>query len=81
MSFSADVKNETAAIELAGNDARAELSALIQMSSSLSFSTRGMGISVTLENAAVARTVYRLIKERYNAEINLSVKRKWMPIV
>lgn len=76
MSFSADVKNETAAIELSGNDARAELSALIQMSSSLSFSTRGMAISVTLENAAVARTVYRLLKERYNVEINLSVKRK-----
>lgn len=76
MSFSADVKNETAGIEVTGNDARAQLSALIQMSSSLSLSNRGMGISVTLENAAVSRTVYRLLKERYNLEIALSVKRK-----
>lgn len=76
MSFSSDVRNETAGIELSGNDARAELSALIQMSSSLSLSSRGMGISVTLENAAVARTVYRLLKERYDVEIDLSVRRK-----
>lgn len=76
MSFSSDVKNETAGIELTGNDARAELSALIQMSSALSLSSRGMGISVTLENAAVARTVYRLLKERYDVEIDLSVRRK-----
>lgn len=76
MSFSSDVRNETAGIELSGNEARAELSALIQMSSSLSLSRRGMGISVTLENAAVARTVYRLLKERYDTEIDLSVRRK-----
>lgn len=59
-----------------GNDARAELSALIQMTSSLSFSSQGMTILVTVENAAVARTVYRLVKERYGGEISLFVKRK-----
>ncbi len=76
MSFSQDVKNEIAQVEVSGNDARAQLSALIQMSSSLSLSSRGMAISVVVENAAVARTIYRLVKERYNAEIDLSVKRK-----
>ena len=59
-----------------GNDARAELSALIQMNSSLSFSSQGMTILVTVENAAVARTIYRLVKERYGGEISLFVKRK-----
>jgi DNA-binding transcriptional regulator WhiA len=38
MSFSAEVKQEVAQKVMEGNDARAELSALIQMTSSLSFS-------------------------------------------
>lgn len=76
MSFSAEVKNETASLVFSQNDARAELSALIQMCSSLSLSSRGMAIVVSVENAAVARTIYRLIKERYDAGIDLSVKRK-----
>ncbi len=76
MSFSSDVKNEAAMIELVKNEGRAELSALIQMCSSLSLSNRGMTIKVQVENAAVARTVCRLVKDRYNAEISLSVKRR-----
>lgn len=76
MSFSAEVKQEVAQKIMEGNDARAELSALIQMSSSLSFSNKGMTILVTIENAAVARTIYRLVKERYGGEISLFVKRK-----
>ncbi len=76
MSFSQDVKNEIAQVEVTGNDARAQLSALIQMCSSLSLSSNGWAISVTVENAAVARTIYRLIKDRYKADINISVKRK-----
>lgn len=76
MSFSAEVKQEVAQKVMEGNDARAELSALIQMSSSLSFSNKGMTILVTIENAAVARTIYRLVKERYGGEISLFVKRK-----
>lgn len=59
-----------------GNDARAELSALIQMTSSLSLSSRGMSLLVIVENAAVARLIYRLVKDRYNAEIELFVKKK-----
>ena len=76
MSFSAEVKQEVASKIMEGNDARAELSALIQMNSSLSFSSQGMTILVTVENAAVARTIYRLVKERYGGEISLFVKRK-----
>lgn len=76
MSFSSDVKKEVSQKIMEGNDARAELSALVQMTSSLSFSNRGMTILVSVENAAVARTIYRMIKERYNSEIELFVKKK-----
>lgn len=76
MSFSSDVKQEVSQKIMEGNDARAELSALIQMTSSLSFSSRGMTILVSVENAAVARTITRMIKERYQSEIELFVKKK-----
>jgi len=76
MSFASDIKNETAQKVLGGSDARAELCALIQMTSSLSLSSRGMGLLIQVENAAVARVIYRLIKERYQAETELFVKRK-----
>ena len=61
MSFSSIVKQEVSQKIMEGNDARAELSALIQMCSSLSFSNRGMTILVTVENAAVARVIYRMV--------------------
>ena len=76
MSFASEVKQEAARKIMEGNDARAELSALIQMCSSLSFSSRGMAIAVSVENASVARRIYTLVKDRYDAEIEMYVKRK-----
>ena len=77
MSFASDVKNEVSAKAMSGNDARAELSALIQMCSSLSLSSgRGLTLLVTVENAAVARRIYTLVRERYETDIELYVKKK-----
>ncbi len=76
MSYASDVKNETAQKVMRGNDARAELSALIQMTSSLSISNRGMNLLVIVENAAVARLIYKLVKDRYKADLELFVKKK-----
>ena len=77
MSFASDVKKEVAAKNMTGSDARAELSALIQMCSSLSLSSgRGMTLLVTVENSAVARRIYTLVKDRYDTDIELYVKRK-----
>jgi DNA-binding protein WhiA len=76
MSFTSEVKAEVALKEMEGNDARAELSALIQMTSSLSLTSEGMTVLVNVENAGVARRIAKLVKERYGGEINLFVKRK-----
>ncbi len=77
MSFASDVKNEVAQKSMSGNDARAQLSALIQLCSSLTISAgRGMTLLVTVENAAVARRIYTLVRERYETDIELYVKRK-----
>ena len=76
MSFASEVKQEVAQKVMSGSDARAELSALVQMCSSLSLSSRGMTLLITVENAAVARRVFSLLKERYDAQIEMFVKRK-----
>ena len=47
MSFTSDVKQELSLKKVSGGEERAELSALIQMTSSISLSSRGMAIAVT----------------------------------
>ncbi len=76
MSFAQEVKQEVAQKIMSGNDARAELSALIQLCSSLSLSSRGMSLVVNSENAAVTRRIYTLVKDRYHPEIEMFVKKK-----
>ena len=76
MSFAQEVKQEVAQKIMSGNDARAELSALIQLCSSLSLSSNGMSIVVNSENAAVTRRTYSLTKDRYHPEMEMFVKKK-----
>lgn len=76
MSFTSEVKKEASLITLEQDDARAQLSALIQMTSSISISSRGMSLVVTTGNASVSRTIYRMMKERYDVEIESAVKRR-----
>ncbi|MBQ9327264.1 MAG: DNA-binding protein WhiA [Solobacterium sp.] len=76
MSFTSDVKQELSLKKPEGNEERAELSALIQMTSSISISSRGMAIAVVTENASVSRAVYRMLKNRYEVTIETSVRRR-----
>ena len=68
MSYTTDVKQEIALHLPEGDEARAELSALIQMTSSLSISSRGLGIVTESSNAAVSRCIYRLLKQRHEVQ-------------
>ena len=76
MSFTSDVKQELSLKSVTGGEERAELSALIQMTSSISVSSRGMAIAVTTENAPVSRAIYRMMKGRYTVNIETSVRRR-----
>lgn len=76
MSFTSDVKLEISLKERNEEEERAELSALLQMTSSLSISSKGTALSVKTENAPVSRAIYRLIRKRYDAQIETSVRRK-----
>ena len=76
MSFTSDVKQELSLKRLSDGEERAELSALIQMTSSISLSSRGTAIAVTTENAPVSRAIYRMMKSHYNVMIETSVRRR-----
>lgn len=76
MSFTTEVKAEIAQNELTDSQMRAQLSAMIQMCSTLSFTNRGMHIVVKSENANTAKRVWRLLKERYQVDSELSVLKK-----
>jgi DNA-binding protein WhiA len=77
MSFTQEVKLEASLLEAPGEEGRAELSALIQLTSTLSIQDRQMSLMVTTENAPVSRAIYRLLRQRWpQARIEPMVRRK-----
>ena len=76
MSFASEIKQEVAQKVMKGGDARAEMAALVQLSSSISLSAIGMTLVFSTENAAVARRIYSLVKDSYTSNIEMFVKRK-----
>lgn len=76
VSFASDTKKELTTLETADCCAKAELSALIRMNGSLSFSNRILVVNVQTENAAIARRIYVLIKRIYATEVELLVRKK-----
>ncbi|GLY09352.1 DNA-binding protein WhiA [Bacillus badius] len=76
MSFASETKKELTALEVKDCCARAELSALIRMNGSLSFSNRVLIVNIQTENAAIARRIYVLLKKNYEVEVELLVRKK-----
>ncbi|WP_316572341.1 DNA-binding protein WhiA [Neobacillus sp. YIM B06451] len=76
MSFASETKKELTAIEGKPCCNLAELSALIRMNGSLSFSNRKLMVDVQTENAAIARRIYTLIKKNYPIQVELLVRKK-----
>lgn len=76
MSFTTEIKQEIALIDLKDCCAKAELSALIQLTSSLSIANRQLQLLVRSENPTTAKRVITLIKKLYPIETELEVARK-----
>lgn len=76
MSFASETKKELTTLEVKDCCARAELSALIRMNGSLSFSNRLLVVNIQTENAAIARRIYVLLKKNYEVEVELLVRKK-----
>lgn len=76
MSFSNDVKNELARLEINKKCCqKAELLGLLKMSGALVLSGLNMGIHFSTENAALARRVLQLIKTNYPVQTEVVVTR------
>ncbi|MEW4285697.1 DNA-binding protein WhiA [Priestia koreensis] len=76
MSFASETKKELTNLESKDCCAKAELSALIRMNGSLSFSNRKVVVDVQTENAAIARRIYVLLKKSYDVSVELLVRKK-----
>lgn len=76
MSFTTEIKKEIAYNELKPCCAKAELSALIQLCSSLQISNQKLIIAVKTENPTTAKRILQLLKAQYDVQTELSVIRK-----
>ncbi|WP_100401737.1 DNA-binding protein WhiA [Bacillus sp. FJAT-42315] len=76
MSFASETKKELTTVEGNSCCAKSELSALIRMNGSLSFSNRLLVVNIQTENAAIARRIYVLLKKNYEVEVELLVRKK-----
>jgi cell division protein WhiA len=76
MSFASETKKELTTIEAKNCCGKAELSALIQMNGTLSFSNQRLVVNIQTENAAIARRIYTLIKRYFDIPVELLVRKK-----
>jgi len=76
LSFASETKKELTNIDVKTCCLKAELSALIRMNGSLSFSNRKLILDVQTENAAIARRIYTLTKRQYEVPVELLVRKK-----
>lgn len=76
MSYTTDVKQECAMVELKECCIKAELSAFIKHSAQLSITSNGLNVVVTTENPTVAKRILKLLKQTYNIDSQLSVMKK-----
>lgn len=77
MSFTSDVKSEISMNELHDCCKKAQLSALMQMCSSLSISSQGLNITIQTENPTTAKRILKITKEMFeDVETQLSVIKK-----
>lgn len=76
MSYASDVKKELTQLEVHREHAKAELTALIRMNGSVSIYDQKLILNIQSENAAIARRMYTLLKDHYDVEGELIVRRK-----
>ncbi|QCR33611.1 DNA-binding protein WhiA [Lysinibacillus sp. SGAir0095] len=76
MSFASETKKELTQLESDDTCLKAEVSALIRMNGTLSFTNRQLSLDVQTENAAIARRLYTIVKKLYPYNVELLVRKK-----
>ncbi|EPY6467774.1 DNA-binding protein WhiA [Clostridium sporogenes] len=76
MSFSLKVKNEVCKhIKINKQEAIAELSAIMKVSGTLLFTNKQFKFKITTENAAIARLVFKILKEHFGIHTEIMIKK------
>lgn len=76
MTFASEVKKECTLLTVHREHAKAELAALIRMSGSVNIYHQQLILNIQSENAAIARRMYSLLKDHFQVEGKLIVRRK-----
>jgi len=76
VSYASEVKKELTTLEVHRENAKAELVALIRMNGALGLANHRFVLNVQTENPAIARRMYQLLKQFYDLESELLVRRK-----
>lgn len=76
MSFTTEIKQEIANNKMKKCCAKAELSALIHLTSSIFISNRKIGLLIRTENPTTAKRTVQLLKNLYGVKTNLAVSKK-----
>jgi len=76
VSYASEVKQELTKLVVHPEHARVELSALLRMNGSLSLQNHHFVLTAQTENAAIARRIFSLIKQKYGMESELIVRKK-----
>ena len=76
MSFASDVKKELTMLEVHPEHAKAELAALIRLNGFIKMKHDKKLIIVQTENAAIARRIYSLLKDLFDVQLEISVRRR-----
>ena len=72
MSFSMNIKDEVSKVESNRTEKLAELSAIVRNSGNVSD-----GLKITIENNSVARRIFKLFKDVYGINLNITVRRRY----
>ncbi|MBB6624565.1 DNA-binding protein WhiA [Clostridium gasigenes] len=76
MSFSSKVKGEICRyVDVTNEEALAEISAIMKVSGTISFSGLGLAFRIATENPASARHIFKLLKEHFQIHSKLMVKK------
>lgn len=76
MSFSSKVKGEICRyVDTTNEEALAEISAIMKVSGTISFSGLGLAFRIATENPASARHIFKLLKEHFQIHSKLMVKK------
>ncbi|CAJ1203471.1 DNA-binding protein WhiA [Companilactobacillus nantensis] len=76
VSYASEVKQELTKLVVHPEHARVELAALLRMNGSLSLQNHHFVLTAQTENAAIARRIFSLIKQKYGMESELLVRKK-----